>query len=229
MTTAISPGAEAAHSSPPRGQAYNGVARSQSTRSRAPAANTGALPSRAASQHLSTHNHSNSAGGRPVQDVLPHRDYETTNVAAHHKRTPSKDTHQDSRGPQRRSSQRSSHHASHGVPGQPPAEMTTANNAGPAAVAHGGAADARGAAAKQLRARTTIPTQSGKWILGKTIGQGSMGKVKLARKEDSNEQVSLPSLHLFGLPIVSLTSLFSGCLQDHPKRLRRRRPPFSSR
>ena len=42
---------------------------------------------------------------------------------------------------------------------------------------------------KQTRSRTTIPTQSGKWILGKTIGAGSMGKVKLARKEDGSEQV----------------------------------------
>ncbi|KAL2203031.1 Pkinase-domain-containing protein [Sarocladium strictum] len=43
---------------------------------------------------------------------------------------------------------------------------------------------------KQTRSRTTIPTQSGKWILGKTIGAGSMGKVKLARKEDGSEQVA---------------------------------------
>ncbi|KJZ74606.1 hypothetical protein HIM_05956 [Hirsutella minnesotensis 3608] len=45
-------------------------------------------------------------------------------------------------------------------------------------------------ASKQTRSRTTIPTQSGKWILGKTIGAGSMGKVKLARKEDGSEQVA---------------------------------------
>ncbi|SPO02651.1 related to serine/threonine-specific protein kinase KIN1 [Cephalotrichum gorgonifer] len=43
---------------------------------------------------------------------------------------------------------------------------------------------------KHSRSRTTIPTQSGKWLLVKTIGAGSMGKVKLARKEDSNEQVA---------------------------------------
>ncbi|PHH85898.1 hypothetical protein CDD83_11027 [Cordyceps sp. RAO-2017] len=46
------------------------------------------------------------------------------------------------------------------------------------------------AASKQTRSRTTIPTQSGKWILGKTIGAGSMGKVKLARREDGSEQVA---------------------------------------
>lgn len=37
--------------------------------------------------------------------------------------------------------------------------------------------------------RTTIPAQSGNWILGKTIGAGSMGKVKLARRAEGGEQV----------------------------------------
>ena len=77
--------------------------------------------------------------------------------------------------------------------------MAAANNASPAPVPHG-VPDARAAGAtaaataKHGRSRTTIPTQSGKWILGKTIGAGSMGKVKLAKKEDSNEQVRSPSL-----------------------------------
>ncbi len=189
MTTAISTGSEAPHSSSPRGQAYVPVSRSQSTRSR-PANNNGGVgnpPTRAASQH-----HHNAPHHGPVQDVLPHRDYETTNVAQTQKRASPKDlpappTDSSSR-PQRRSSQRSA------APLPPPtaatADMTpatVANNAGPALVAPGAAA---ASAARQSRSRTTIPTQSGKWILGKTIGAGSMGKVKLARKEDSNEQVS---------------------------------------
>lgn len=71
---------------------------------------------------------------------------------------------------------------------------TVANNAGPGPVSQGvpdarTAAVAVGAAKPQSRSRTTIPTQSGKWLLGKTIGAGSMGKVKLAKKEDSNETV----------------------------------------
>jgi hypothetical protein len=69
-----------------------------------------------------------------------------------------------------------------------------ANNAGPAPVPQGvpdarTAASAAGAAKPHGRSRTTIPTQSGKWILGKTIGAGSMGKVKLAKKEDGIETV----------------------------------------
>ncbi|PHH49961.1 Protein kinase kin1 [Ceratocystis fimbriata CBS 114723] len=43
---------------------------------------------------------------------------------------------------------------------------------------------------KPSKSRTSIPTASGKWILGKTIGAGSMGKVKLARKEEGGEQVA---------------------------------------
>lgn len=69
---------------------------------------------------------------------------------------------------------------------------TVAHNAGPAPVAGQPAPDARASGgASKARSRSTIPTQSGKWILGKTVGAGSMGKVKLAKKEDSNEQVSL--------------------------------------
>lgn len=37
--------------------------------------------------------------------------------------------------------------------------------------------------------RTTITTQTGQWTLGKTIGAGSMGKVKLAKNLETGEQV----------------------------------------
>jgi hypothetical protein len=37
--------------------------------------------------------------------------------------------------------------------------------------------------------RTTIPAPSGTWVLGKTIGAGSMGKVKLAKRAEGGEQV----------------------------------------
>jgi len=197
MTTAISTGAEAPHPSPPRSQAYNSISRSQSTRNRAPPSAGSGLPTRAASQHR--HNHSSSSG-RPVQEVLPHRDYEReqTNVAQYSKRSSSRDgpPPESSSRPQRRSSQHSPHHAS-----PPAADMpaTVANNAGPVPGGHAAAADPRATGAhKPSRSRTTIPTQSGKWILGKTIGAGSMGKVKLARKEDTGEQVSLIHANLAG-------------------------------
>ena len=41
------------------------------------------------------------------------------------------------------------------------------------------------------KSRTTIPAQTGNWVLGKTIGAGSMGKVKLARRAEGGEQVRI--------------------------------------
>ncbi|KAF2862860.1 Pkinase-domain-containing protein, partial [Piedraia hortae CBS 480.64] len=41
------------------------------------------------------------------------------------------------------------------------------------------------------RRRTTIDAQTGHWDLGKTIGAGSMGKVKLARNRETGEQVAV--------------------------------------
>jgi hypothetical protein len=40
-----------------------------------------------------------------------------------------------------------------------------------------------------VRRRTAIDTQTGTWQLGKTIGAGSMGKVKLAKNNATGEQV----------------------------------------
>lgn len=45
------------------------------------------------------------------------------------------------------------------------------------------------AASTQPKRRTTITTPSGQWALGKTIGAGSMGKVKLAKNMETGEQV----------------------------------------
>lgn len=42
----------------------------------------------------------------------------------------------------------------------------------------------------QTRKRTTIELQTGTWVLGKTIGAGSMGKVKLAKNQGTGEQVN---------------------------------------
>ncbi|KAI5257234.1 Pkinase-domain-containing protein [Aureobasidium subglaciale] len=47
------------------------------------------------------------------------------------------------------------------------------------------------AAGTNLRRRTTIDATTGHWDLGKTIGAGSMGKVKLARNKETGEQVAV--------------------------------------
>jgi hypothetical protein len=52
------------------------------------------------------------------------------------------------------------------------------------------AADYRGAGVVPApRKRTYVTCSTGTWMLGKTIGQGSMGKVKLAKNQDTGEQV----------------------------------------
>jgi hypothetical protein len=44
---------------------------------------------------------------------------------------------------------------------------------------------------RQGRPRTIIPAQTGNWVMGKTIGAGSMGKVKLATRADGTEEVTI--------------------------------------
>ncbi|KAK8069758.1 hypothetical protein PG994_006374 [Apiospora phragmitis] len=149
--------------------------------------------------HHSHHSrHTSNSSARPVQDILPQHDYEQSNVAQHSKRPSSKDRRpptsrsSDPKGVHRRSSTRSNNSAHRNNHTDMAGPTAVANNGGPAAVppVMQAAADARASGSKQRTTRTSIPTQSGKWILGKTIGAGSMGKVKLARKEDGTEQVA---------------------------------------
>ncbi|KAH6688229.1 kinase-like domain-containing protein [Verticillium dahliae] len=192
------------------------ASRSYSTRSRQPPVvptSSGQPLQRAAStstsitsrhqRHPSSQSHSRQPSAtRPIQDVLAHHEYdrETTNVATYSMRSSARDKDRDRdseqtpsapRGdhtrPQRRSSTKSTTNNRRQMQHEMAANSTVANSGGPTPVS-----DSRGPSSsttKQGRGRTTIPTSSGKWILGKTIGAGSMGKVKLARKEDGPEQV----------------------------------------
>ena len=196
---------------------------------------------------------------RPIQDVLPHNDYETSHVASANRdrlqanRTASRDRdHREreraDRPPQlptrskssaqaphpdhtsrqhRRPTSRSAtqynpppannpHRRSHSASRQQnPPDMPSRNGADAAP------ADGHSGGQKQSRSRSIIPTPSGKWILGKTIGAGSMGKVKLARKEETGEQVLLrPPLHSLGANTDEI-----GCVQNHSPWLDRRQSP----
>jgi len=77
---------------------------------------------------------------------------------------------------------------------QPPTNGMVRDDAA-RAHAHPSASSSSAAAAaaqqQQGRRRTTLDTQTGKWGLGKTIGAGSMGKVKLARNLETGEQVAI--------------------------------------
>ncbi|KAK3117496.1 Serine/threonine-protein kinase [Teratosphaeriaceae sp. CCFEE 6253] len=63
----------------------------------------------------------------------------------------------------------------------------------PATAANGAERESRSTAASSgnMRRRTTIDATTGHWDLGKTIGAGSMGKVKLARNKETGEQVAV--------------------------------------
>ncbi|CAK7231199.1 Serine/threonine-protein kinase [Sporothrix bragantina] len=206
MTTAVPPGAgaEAPLSSPSRGKSHNSnsVSRSQSTRSRPPssasAGNNRDLPTRAASQHHHSSSRQYSSGNGTKGGYEPPSD----GADQYHRRSSSREVSssapQDSSSrPHRHSSHRSS--SRHEQTSRPSADMAQTTAAAAAAGAppvsqNNGHQDRNGdsrvSTARPTKARTTIPTTSGKWILGKVIGAGSMGKVRLATKEDSNEQVA---------------------------------------
>lgn len=74
--------------------------------------------------------------------------------------------------------------------------------------------------AGSAKRRTTIVAQSGEWTLGKTIGAGSMGKVKLAKNLETGEQVC-PRLYRHNviefnsISVRSLSKLYQGNRQTN--------------
>lgn len=222
MATTAPPGAGADLSQHPPPPKRHGPSRSISLSSRAPVASSPVAAAPSPSYHHATPNNEfseqkqhlrrASSSARPPRDLTGNKNYDPAQIIPSPKRTPSRD-----RQPQElpASHRARGAEAQQPQPGHPQLDYSNRNNyldkMAPSAVANSssspsrhahGPSDAQSAAPpKQSRSRTTIPTQSGKWILGKTIGEGSMGKVKLARKEDGSEQVRL-SCFLSLLPCV---------------------------
>ena len=161
-----------------RGQSQSTPSRSQSTRTKSTVPPS---PQRAHSSH-----HRTSSRHGAVEEVLPQRDYETSNVAQTSRRSSSKDRPPPSRTDSTRSAS-DHHHRHHRSRHSTDMATTTANGGGPAPVVT--PTESRHAGRGSGKSRTTIPAQTGDWVLGKTIGAGSMGKVKLARKVEGGEQV----------------------------------------
>ncbi|TVY71318.1 Protein kinase kin1 [Lachnellula suecica] len=175
-TSAVSPSTVERNASR-RTQSSSTSSRSQSTRTKP------AVPPSPHRTHSSHHRTSSRHGA--VEEILPQANYETSNVAQAHRRSSSKDR------PSRTDSSRSAsghHHRSHHS--RHPSDMSTAvaNGGGPAPVVTPQESRTSGRSGKS---RTTIPAQTGNWVLGKTIGAGSMGKVKLARRPEGGEQVAV--------------------------------------
>ena len=176
--------------------------RASSTTSKPATTPTGLLPSHSQSQTQSaTQARPTSSSQQPALAGVARRDYETTNLArtSSSRRSSSRDRSHPVLPPKRTDSTRDSRHtaarpghsrnsshmshtaaaaaAANGAPAPTPAGTKTQPDANP----HGG-----GAPSKR---RTTITAQTGQWTLGKTIGAGSMGKVKLAKNLETGEQV----------------------------------------
>lgn len=127
------------------------------------------------SQSTTTRPSGNSQHPQHLKDVA-RRDYEQSNVAAY---SPSRHSESREAPPQRtESSRRHSRYAS---------DTSTASTMPTNGVATENARSGQPIPAKR---RTTITAPStGTWALGKTIGAGSMGKVKLAKHNETGEQV----------------------------------------
>lgn len=176
------------------------VVRSSSTR--VPAGNVD-LPSRhrsntqrptSSSHRSSSRSHTHDTPPISNQAALANvtrRDHETINVARRpsSKRSSSRDGTSDA-GQQYHPEPARSHHRERSRPGS---SRTSADMSGTTVIANGGSVSSQAPASSSHaplgRRRTSISTTTGTWSLGKTIGQGSMGKVKLAKNTETGEQV----------------------------------------
>ncbi|KAL5612410.1 hypothetical protein BROUX41_000063 [Berkeleyomyces rouxiae] len=151
----------------------------------------------ASSKHHSRRRSSSRSG--PAFDPRPQQAYahSSSSVTHHNRSIPTNHPHpplSEHGRPHRRTSSKSDQKQHHRRSAEMPEATSTAappNGAAPAS-SHEGRSGHHSShhQSRPSKSRTSIPTASGKWILGKTIGAGSMGKVKLARKEDGGEQVA---------------------------------------
>lgn len=183
--------------------------------------------------HHHSHSKSNSYDRRPptnhaVFDNLARRDVETRasqpassfrDSPSHRPQEPTAHSSESTRKHRRNSSSQSSHRNSAHMAAA--ASVTADGAPGPPQTVP--ASHLHSAAPAQPKRRTTIATPSGQWALGKTIGAGSMGKVKLAKNVETGEQVSFPTLTNVSVCTVSggninlnvrqLLKSYRGCCQ----------------
>ena len=207
------------------------VVRSQSTSSRSHRPATSDLPHRTRSvavrssntsqpppQAQYSHSKTPSYDRRPPSnhaalDTIARRDFEAANAQKMpSRRDPSSERSQErpttatrtesTRRHQRNSSTHGHQRESADIPRNAPADR---------AADSAQSATAPTAPAQQPRRRTTITTPSGQWALGKTIGAGSMGKVKLAKHMETGEQV------LFTFPFALNFLYFSFFCDSSPR------------
>jgi serine/threonine protein kinase KIN1/2 len=159
--------------------------RTQSTSVRS-TATASATPHRTLSQSQA-HTRTSSQQGNLTN--VARRDFEQTNIAqpSSNGRSSSRDRAGNAHAPARADSTRSSNQAAR--PGHTRYSSDASTLVPPST--NGTAAPNRSVAGNSVTKgrRTMLETSTGQWALGKTIGAGSMGKVKLAKNVDTGEQV----------------------------------------
>ncbi|KAL9031132.1 MAG: hypothetical protein Q9196_000808 [Gyalolechia fulgens] len=201
MTAASTAPPALMRSSSRRQQSYSAPANERVHRSSSNATKPPATPvtiPRTAPQPQSSDRPSSSAQQAQLANVA-RRDYETTNVARppSSRRSSSRERSYAALPPKRTDSTRDTRRQSGN-----PAHSRTGSHASPAVAAANGASSttpsrtpaadpAAQGSSGAVKRRTTIPAQTGQWSLGKTIGAGSMGKVKLAKNLETGEQVAV--------------------------------------
>ena len=147
------------------------------------------------------HSHAAPPSQAPQLAGVARRDYETSNLARppSSRRSSSRDRGSDAPPPYtrsesgrsvHRSSSKSGHHRYDSGPSNAAAVPSSQAPGHQPSMSRSHGDGSGGVAPQQMRRRTTITTTTGTWSLGKTIGAGSMGKVKLAKNFDTHEQVS---------------------------------------
>lgn len=165
------------------------------------------------------------------------RDYENTNLARppSSRRSSSRDGSYAAPPPTTRTESTRSTHRNSSRPGH--SRYSSDMSQTPTVVANGASTLGRAssvsraqndgavqASSSGTKRRTTITAATGVWALGKTIGQGSMGKVKLAKNLETGEQVSVPFV-LRGRKRLKASILILACegrRQDCTKAIYRR-------
>ncbi|GAB7348608.1 hypothetical protein MBLNU459_g6989t1 [Dothideomycetes sp. NU459] len=162
-------------------------------------------PRRSSSQsQVQTHSRNASGGASNLANVA-RRDFEQSNVAqvarpASARRSGSRDGPAGNMLPSRSDSTRNNTSPRHGHSRYNSTEVPAATAAAAAAAAANGSTNNEAVSRQSTttatsssapRRRTTIEATTGLWDLGKTIGAGSMGKVKLAKNRETGEQVAV--------------------------------------
>jgi hypothetical protein len=168
------------------------IARSSSHR--APPAESSQRPHRSQSTRVGSSGNRPSASQQAALTNVAQRDFEQSNLAqpSSTRRSISRDQDRErAQYPARTDSMRAGSHRTTGSRGTSDRYASIDGASQQQPPTNGVVADPTQARTQpsQGRRRTTIDTQTGRWGLGKTIGAGSMGKVKLAKNLETGEQV----------------------------------------